>query len=40
MLTGELCPRTRFSIAEFLVLAGTAGTGDMVPASIRIFARL
>ena len=40
-LTGELCPRTRFSLAEILVLAGTTGAGRMAPpASTRISARM
>ena len=29
MFTGELCPRTRFSLAEILVLDGTADAGRM-----------
>ena len=31
VFTAELCPRTRFSLAEILVLAGTAGAGGMAP---------
>ena len=41
MFAGELCSRTRFSLAEILVLAGSAGAGGMAPpASTRISARL
>ena len=39
--SGELCPRTRFSLAEILVLAGCAILlAPAVPASTRISARL
>ena len=31
IFTAELCSRTRFSLAEILVLAGTAGAGRMAP---------
>ena len=38
---GELCSRTRFSLAEIPVLAGSAGAGGMAPsASTRISARM
>ena len=41
MSTGELCSWTRFSLAEIVALAATAGDGGMVPpASTRISARL
>ena len=42
MLTGEPCwGPTRFSLAEILVLAGTAGAGGMAPpTSTRISARM
>ena len=37
----ELCELTRYSLAEILVLDGTAGAGRMAPpASTRISARL
>ena len=40
-LTGDLCPRTRFSLAEILVMDGAAGAGRMAPAACtRISARL
>ena len=39
--TGDLCPRTRFSLAEIPVRDGTAGGGRMTPpASTRISARM
>ena len=38
---GKLCARTRFSLAEILVLAGTTGAGGMAPpTSTKISARL
>ena len=38
---GELCSRSRFSLAEILVLVGTVGAGRTAPpASTRISARL
>ena len=41
ILTGELCSWTRFSLAEILVLSGTAGAGVMAPPiSTRISVRL
>ena len=41
ILTGELCPQTRFRLAEILVLAGGAIlSAPAVPASTRISARL
>ena len=41
MFTGELCSRKRCSLAEILVLAGSAGAGGMAPpASTRFSARL
>ena len=41
MFTGELCSCTRSSLAEILVLDGTAGADKMAPpTSTRIFARL
>ena len=42
MFTPELCPWTRYSLAEFLVrLAGTAGADGMAPpTNTRISARL
>ena len=39
--TGELCPCPRFSLAEILVLVGTAGASGMTPpSSTRISARM
>ena len=39
--TRELCSWTRFSLAEILVVAGTAGAGGMAPpTSTRISARM
>ena len=41
ILTDELCPITRSSLAEIIVLVGTAGAGGMAtPASTSISARL
>ena len=31
MFTAEVCPWTRFSLADILVLAGTPGAGTMTP---------
>ena len=41
MFTGELCFPTHFSLAEILVLPGTAGAGGMAtPTNTRTSARL